>query len=470
MMTKTGNTYDVVIIGAGIGGLVCGCYLAKAGMKVLVVEQHYKPGGYCTSFKRKGFLFDAAAHSFGSFRKNGNMYNVLKDLDLVKRINIKRYTPSDIIMAPDYTIAFRSDLDKTVRGFQDAFPDEAEMLKDFFSYQVSARPIDFVTLRKKTFKDLLDQYFHDDKLKAMLSVPIFGNGALPPSLISAFTGSKIFSEFLLDGGYYPEDGMQALPDLLTSRLKELGSAVWLSSPVKKIVVKNNRVSGVMLGEKGFLPSKYVVSNCDARQTFLTLLGRRVVKTNIIDTVNSMIPSLSTFIIYLGIDKALKSCLKPGTNVWFMPHYDLEGGYLAAKQGAFDRIGYMIRLSPDKRTILAFVNAPFKTGSYWSRNKKSMLESFIKRIEKHLVPELSKHIVYADAATPHTLYRYTLNYQGAAYGWASTPSQLFTPELRQITPVQGLYLTGHWTTQTQGIPGVAYLGYDTAKFILRKEKS
>lgn len=57
------DAYDAVIIGAGIGGLVCGCYLAKAGMKVLIAEHHHKPGGYCTSFKRRGFTFDAAAHS-----------------------------------------------------------------------------------------------------------------------------------------------------------------------------------------------------------------------------------------------------------------------------------------------------------------------------------------------------------------------------------------------------------------------
>ena len=73
-MVKVGrDIYDAVIIGAGVSGLVCGCYLAKAGMKVLIAEQHFKPGGYCTSFKRKGFTFDAAAHSFGSYREGGNM-------------------------------------------------------------------------------------------------------------------------------------------------------------------------------------------------------------------------------------------------------------------------------------------------------------------------------------------------------------------------------------------------------------
>ena len=59
MSDKIDNKYDVIIIGAGIGGLVCGCYLVKAGLKVLIVEKHYQVGGYCTSFKRKGFTFDA---------------------------------------------------------------------------------------------------------------------------------------------------------------------------------------------------------------------------------------------------------------------------------------------------------------------------------------------------------------------------------------------------------------------------
>ncbi|MBI2560252.1 MAG: NAD(P)-binding protein, partial [Planctomycetes bacterium] len=53
-------SYDVIVIGAGIGGLVCGTFLTKASKKVLIIEQHHTPGGYCTSFKRKGFIFDSA--------------------------------------------------------------------------------------------------------------------------------------------------------------------------------------------------------------------------------------------------------------------------------------------------------------------------------------------------------------------------------------------------------------------------
>jgi len=79
MSKSDSNIYDAVIIGAGISGLVCGCYLAKAGLKVLIAEQHHKPGGYCTSFQRQGFSFDAAAHSFGGYRSDGIVKKVFED-------------------------------------------------------------------------------------------------------------------------------------------------------------------------------------------------------------------------------------------------------------------------------------------------------------------------------------------------------------------------------------------------------
>lgn len=86
----------------------------------------------------------------------------------------------------------------------------------------------------------------------------------------------------------------------------------------------------------------------------------------------------------------------------------------------------------------------------------------------LIPNLKNHIGFLDAATPYTLYKYTSNYKGAAYGWAYTPEQLFVPDFSRKSFMKGLYITGHWITQTQGITGATYQGYSTAKLILRNE--
>jgi prolycopene isomerase len=96
-----------------------------------------------------------------------------------------------------------------------------------------------------------------------------------------------------------------------------------------------------------------------------------------------------------------------------------------------------------------------------------MDVFINKIEK-LIPNLSSNIAFKDAATPQTLYKWTRNYKGAAYGWAGLPSQLAVTGLTQRTSFENLYLTGHWTTLVQGVAGVAYLGRDTSKKILIKE--
>jgi phytoene dehydrogenase-like protein len=469
MLKVNKDKYDVVIIGAGIGGLVCGCYLAKAGMKVVIAEQHSKPGGYCTSFRRNGFTFDAAAHSLGGFNY-GNIGTIFDDLQLNEKIKLKRFEPSNVIVTPDFQISFWNDLDKTIREFQETFPVESKNIKDFFSFIAMPNSKSSSGMKSLTFKNLLDNFFKDSKLKAVLSFPLFGNSGSHPSLISAFIGTKIFREFLIDGGYYPYGCMQALSDALAEKFKEFGGKIYLSCRAEKIIVKNNKTSGVVL-KNGLLHSDYVVSNCDARQTFFKLLGTQIMGQDFIEQINSMEASLSVFILYLGIDDKYRNRLPgSGINLWILYHYDMDNAYLAAKEGNFKNIGgYLLHIPAGQQSILALMNAPFKNKYYWAKNKATLVASFIKRIEIDIAPDLSKHIKYKDAATPYTLYRYTSNYKGAAFGWACTPSQLAITDFRKPSFIQGLYLTGHWTTKGLGIPGVAYIGHDTAKMILRKKK-
>ncbi len=465
------DSYDAIIIGAGIGGLVCGCYLAKAGMKVLICEQHYKPGGYCTSFKRGPFTFDAAADSFGAYRKDGITRKVFEELGIDKRLNIIRFDPPSIVLTPDYRIPFWNKLEKTIQEFQTVFSEESDNIRKFFYFLSNSDSASYSGVRHWTFKDLLDSYFTNDRLKAVLSFPLLAMAGLPPSLMSAFMGAKFFSEFFLDGGYYPIGGMQMLSDTLAERFKEFGGELRLSCLVKKIRVKDNKVTGIVTEKDGFVPSRFVISNCDARQTFLKLLGKEKVEKEFCNKIKNMMPSISNFIAYLGMDKNFKPPQPPGSAIFFSQQYDLDKAYRSAQICDIDRYGgYTFRISHDKSTVYAIIPAAFKNRGYWNNNKSRFLEALIRKIEKSTIPNLSEHIVYKEAATPYTLYRYTLNYKGASYGWASTPSQLTVPGLRKPSFIQGLYLTGHWTTMGIGISGVIYVSHDVSKLILKKERN
>jgi phytoene dehydrogenase-like protein len=462
------DIYDAAIIGAGIGGLVCGCCLARAGMKVLMAEQHFKPGGYCTSFIRNGFVFDAAAHSFGGYG-HGHLGNIFKSLAIEKKIRINRYDPSDIIKTPEFEVSFGSDLNNTIAGFQEIFPEESEHIGKFFHLIFEPENNFFTRIRSWSFKKLLDSFFTSGKLKAVLSLPLLGNGGLPPPLLSAFIGAKIFREFLLDGGYYPEGGMQELADALAGIFKDHGGELRTSCLVKKINVAENTVTGIELANGDSIESRHVISNCDSRQTLLNLVGRRLLNPDLILSLDSMIPSLSMFVVYLGMNSNFPSMTKPGSNVWYLPQYDVDSLYESVKSDRVEDAAeyFMVRVSPDAKTVLGFVNAPFREKDFWAANKRLFTESFIKKIETHVMPDISKYIAVTDAATPHTLSRYTLNFRGSAYGWASMPNQLAVIDFRKPSFIKGLYMTGHWTTQGMGIPGVVYSGYETANILIKK---
>ncbi len=466
-MSQEKINYDAIIIGAGVGGLVCGCYLAKAGMKILIVEQHDKPGGYFTSFQRKGFSFDAAAHSFGNYRDGGRVRKIFAELGVDKILKIKRFDPSDIIISPDFKITFWNDLTTTINELSKIFPEEKNNIINYFNFFASADQSQFTQLKSKTYSSFLHSFFNDERIISSFALPVLGNGGLPPSLMHAFSGTKIFTESLIDGGYYPEGNMQHLPDALEQLIKQNGGNVLYRRAVKKILVKNNSVTGIQLDNNETLISKYVVSACDMTQTFKTFLGEKIIGEQVIKSLDQLVPSISTFILYLGIDIPFEGLPEPGTNVWYLPYYDLEEIYSQIQKCNFTESMYMLRVSPNGKSVVAFINAPFKSSTFWKQNKKEIAENFLTRIEK-LIPGIKKHIVYFDAATPVTLYKYTQNYQGAAFGWAKMPSQIYDSLFSRTTSIKGLYLTGHWTSTATGMPGVCYLGYDTASRILKKK--
>jgi len=81
---KGEDEYDVIIVGSGIGGLSCGAILSKRGYKVLVLEQHYQVGGYCSSFTRKGFIFNSGVEDVSGLWERGPITYLLRELGLKK--------------------------------------------------------------------------------------------------------------------------------------------------------------------------------------------------------------------------------------------------------------------------------------------------------------------------------------------------------------------------------------------------
>lgn len=469
--------YDVIIIGAGIGGLVCGCYLAKAGLKVLIVEQHYKPGGYCTSFERKGYRFDVGVHYLGACRDGGSLNRILKELCIIDKLTLIRSDICDRIIMPDNTVFIYKDLESTKKEFIGHFPREKENIERFFKFILNT---DFFILLSKTkhlsFKNFLDSFFYDEKLKAILSV-LLGNLGVAPSHASALASVIFYKEYIFDPGYYPQGGIDIFPQLLVAQFQNYGGEILLSKKVKKVITKNKKIIGVNLDVNEFIESKVVISNADAVTTFQELLDCECKERY---TTEHLQPSPSGFVVYLGINKNLKSALPHHFTTWYFTTYDVEKCYSLEETDPF-QFDYIIcsfpslvdsTLAPHQKTVIRIlIECKYNTESIWRKKsyKECLAAKALNRLNEFF-PSRVGNIEVMEIATPYTFYHYTSNHKGALFGWSSTVNQIDRNILPPETSVKNLYLTGHWCISGMGQGGItqtALSGKYTAKAIIRE---
>ncbi|PKP57462.1 MAG: hypothetical protein CVT88_08830 [Candidatus Altiarchaeales archaeon HGW-Altiarchaeales-1] len=496
--------YDVVIIGAGLGGLTCGAILAKSGLKTLVIEQHSIPGGYCTSFKRNGFIFDAAVHFSEGLGERGRFYQILKELEVEKEIELHKIDPLYRVFFGDESFSIPADLNEYISMLSKKFPKEEKGISKLFNtikgLKEEAEKLPnplliwdkiFVPLKfplifkyyKKTFAEMLADFIEDDKLRSIISSgwPYVG---LPPSKVSATQMAGYLYSAHFEGHYYPKGGSQVLANILAKALKKYGGELQLGNKVTKILIENNKAMGVETAKGDKINAKYVVSNADARQTFLKMIEPGKLNSKFLNSLNQMGPSVSFFQVWLGVDMNPRDKGINEYEIFCYPSYDTDHIYDSCLQGKFE-LGCGINiptlndttLAPDNKHIIGLIYpVPYtynenwgtengKKGSSYKKLKDEKMHQLIKTAER-VIPELSKHIILSDAATPLTLERYTQNSEGAAYGWASTPDQSGTSRLQPETPVKNLYLAGHWTTSGGGTITVALSGRTTAEMIIK----
>lgn len=463
------SKYDTIILGAGIGGLICGAFLAKKGQKVLIIEQHSIPGGYCTSFKRKGFIFDAAVHHIGACGKWGIVGRSFKELGI--DINFLKLDPMDSINFPSFSIDIPAEFDDYVSLLKQSFPPESENISSFFKEFVglyrSTVSADRSKLLSKyedvTYKEMLDRFFTEERLKAILSAQ-WGYVGSPPHEVSAIGMCQMLVNYLKDGAFYPVGSTQNFTDAITQKFIDYGGQIMLSSTVNRIYIKDVLAKGVLTDKGREFFADVFVSNIDPKQTFFELMESKDVDGSYLRKIKTMKESVSFFLLYLGLDKDVD--LKPLKRGFYHTSDDVN-----FSNGNWFYISVPTKvesdLAPDNKQIITVVvslRESYEDIKDWDTFKERMKGYTLDYLEK-LVPNIQNHIKVIEAATPKTLHRYTLNSKGAAYGWAVTVDQTWSNRLQHVTPFKNLLLAGHWTNPGPGICAVVSSGWKVANLIL-----
>ncbi len=468
------------MIGAGIGGLTAAVYLARSGLSVLLVERHQKVGGYCGSFWRNGYCFDEAVHYINHYSKGGILREIFDELRLTDKLQITSLDPSDIMLLPDMQISIYRDWRKTVGALSQLFPKEQRGIQGFFEdVAISDFPKWYVKYKDHNFQDLLDSHFKDTRLKTALGLLATTLG-LPANKLSALAALAYFKGSVLDGGHHPVGGAQRFSEALKVSFEESGGHLLLGTAVERIEVSSGRVKGVKLEDGRRVTAKIVLSNADVTQTYETLIGKDNCKKVFLDKIKKLKPSLSMVVVYLGIRKSLSSVVPKCCNLWHFPYCRLADGSMdLVKDHRTDGWLHMGLSSLFDQTmapqgcssLTLFAGASYMSPQYWQENKVRMARVVIERASK-VLPQIKNNIEVELVASPYTLYRYTLNREGAYRGWDPTPRQSQWGLIKQKGEIDGLYITGHWITTPAangGVSVVAKLGRQVAKSIIHSLK-
>jgi prolycopene isomerase len=495
--------YDVIVLGAGLGGLAAASILARKGQRVLVLERHAIPGGYATNFRRDGFTFDVSLHSFDGVRPGTRSFEVVAACGVADRVEFLPHPKLYRILAHDVDLTVHEgDVAQYHARLSEMFPHERENLRRMFKeadttfrqvgqficssmpflLKMAAMPLLFNKILKyehSTVDKFFSRFVKDERLKELLAVQWTYYG-LPPDQLAFPYFSYPFMDYLKNGGYSVRGGSQALSDALVEVIRENGGEVRFTTPVRKVLTKNGRAVGVEAKRMGTAFARRLISNLSPMTT-VRLVGEHLFPPKFLKKLREMTLSISGVQVYLGLDCPVTELgVDPSEYIIFVGNKaslsaqyqamlanDLESGKTAFSINFFSNVDPTLA-PPGKSTLGLF---SLGGGQYWQdlsaaeykARKKALTETLIRQANR-VVPGLKDHIQISETGTPRTMTRYTANPAGCFYGFQQTVDQSgLLRRFPQKYPLKGLYQVGAWT-----FPGAGYIGtLMSAKFLTHR---
>ena len=500
------QSYDVVIIGAGNGGLAATARLALSGVNVLLIEQHNLPGGFASSFVRGRFEFETSLHELEGYGTAADPGSIRRFFE--NRLNID----AEFLEVPEAYRVITKDIDAKLPFGEEAFinavekyvPGSKESVTNFFALandiavafkyigQTQGRP-DQKELLKNHSNFLKTAAYSTEEVENALNIPkkaqdiinaYWAYLGLPMNRMNFTLYAAMVSSYINRGAYIPKLRSTEFTLALDKRIRELGGIILYNTRVEKILVEDKKVIGVETSNGDKIKTNQVISNASQTLVYNKLIyPKSEVPEIAYKEVNSRIHGLSAFVVYLGLDKSAEELGIKEYSYFIMGDMDTETLYhqwdsLGVPKGqATCCLNIANPGASPPGTSIVYITTLFQPDAWkdvkreeYVRVKNDIAKGLIIDFEKATGISIMDHIEEFEVATPQTFARYSRTYNGIIYGYEPESWDSVVPRMMMMNDhyyIEGLEFAGGFGRRAHGYSSAINDGELAALFVLNK---
>lgn len=506
------NQYDVIIIGSGMSGLTTGVLLARQGKKVLILEKHFKAGGWTHTFKRDEYEWDVGIHYIGEVHNPRSPVRKLFDLVSDGKLEWHKMDDNyDRIIFPDASYNFVAPREQFIMDMAGYFPGTEDKMRRYiqrvdkavksgqsyfankalpnwmgrFTYNKMSRP--FFSHSDRTTREVIMEIFNDEKILGVLTGQ-WGDHGLPPAQ-SSFAMHAMVVRHYLDGGNYPVGTSRRIAETAVDYLQSMGGELYVNAGVDEIITHKGKAVAVRMEKGEEIKAPLIISSAGVMNTYGKLLRNSSQSNEFSQNLEKVSPTGSYICLYMGLNKSAKELNLGNTNLWIYPGYNHDDNvsrfredvsaplpvvyvsFPSAKDPAFEKE------SPGFATMEAITVSNWKDFGSWKDKpwkkrgedyeavKDKLSGRILEAVYQH-VPQARDALAYSELSTPLSVKSLANYPQGELYGLDHTPQRFHQKWLKPKSKIKNLYLTGQ-DVLTVGVTSALFSGLVTASAIMRK---
>ena len=481
----------IIIIGGGIAGLSCGCYLQMHGFQTEILEAGTALGGLCTAWDRGPYVFDGCLRWLVGTHPPSAFHQVWKELGVIAAREM--VTHDEIVRIEGRNgevLSVPADLDKLAGEFKRIAPEDTALIDRLVRaarrcapLEPIEKPLELMTPLEKMrtglrYLPMLPTISRWKNRPVTTYLAAFRNPFLREALM-AMAGDERVSALVLvmvlafrsrKNTGFASGGSRALARTIADRYARLGGEVRLNARVVSVTVENGQATGVRCADGTLVPASAVVSCADGHTTIFKMLDGRFVDKQILYAYQTCDPFPALIQVSLGISRTFPHAPHALILLLCRPlivddqtrHDRIESTVFGADSG----------FCPEGNTVMTvrfsshcdfWLNLRNSNPEGYKTEKERILQEIVGILD-HRFPGLASHVEVSDVATPATFVRHTGNWQGSYEGWLPTPRILGRWLPFALPGLGNFYMAGHWVVPGGGLPSAALSGRYVAQLI------